>query len=248
MLQNEFRDPAVRCLLLIISVSAGLVSAGWWLWPDLTARPVAGSLEGVLAQLGAVVAALCLTWGWAVTTLTALSVTFGHTSSSRQHPSARHWGCPAVMRRAILTLCGASLVASPLVFSGVVAQAASATADPHGDPGAGPSIVQGLPLPDRPVSSARVPGGEGEPPPAPTTYPTTSTDHDTGRVQIDHVVVRPGDSLWAIAAAGLPEDSGDVTIDRAWRQIYELNRAAIGADPDLIRPGQTLAIPTEESN
>lgn len=48
--------------------------------------------------------------------------------------------------------------------------------------------------------------------------------------------VRPGDSLWAIAKLNLGSGS-------RWREIYELNSAAIGPDSDLIFPGQELVMP-----
>jgi nucleoid-associated protein YgaU len=52
------------------------------------------------------------------------------------------------------------------------------------------------------------------------------------------------DTLWGIAAARLPAGSGSAaTIDRYWRQVYAANRAAVGADPDLIHPGTRLAVP-----
>jgi hypothetical protein len=56
--------------------------------------------------------------------------------------------------------------------------------------------------------------------------------------------VRLHDTLWGIAKARLPAGSGSAaTIDRYWRQVYAANRAAVGADPDLIHPGTRLAVP-----
>jgi nucleoid-associated protein YgaU len=55
--------------------------------------------------------------------------------------------------------------------------------------------------------------------------------------------VRPGDTLWAIAAAHLPSTAGPAEIDRAWRAWYALNRPRIGDDPDLLRPGMRLLVP-----
>jgi hypothetical protein len=56
--------------------------------------------------------------------------------------------------------------------------------------------------------------------------------------------VRLHDTLWGIVAARLPAGSGSAaTIDRYWRQVYAANRAAVGADPDLIHPGTRLAVP-----
>lgn len=48
--------------------------------------------------------------------------------------------------------------------------------------------------------------------------------------------VQSGDSLSKIAQQKL----GDAN---KWRQIYDANRATIGDDPDLIKPGQRLRIP-----
>ena len=61
-------------------------------------------------------------------------------------------------------------------------------------------------------------------------------------------VVRPGDSLWAIAASELGPDAGETAIARRWPQWYAANAAAIGPDPDLIRPGQTLQAPASTTN
>ncbi|MFF3687358.1 transglycosylase family protein [Streptomyces sp. NPDC002187] len=44
--------------------------------------------------------------------------------------------------------------------------------------------------------------------------------------------VRPGDSLWAIA------DEREVS--GGWKAIYQANEETVGADPDLILPGQSL--------
>ncbi len=60
-------------------------------------------------------------------------------------------------------------------------------------------------------------------------------------------VVRPGDSLWAIACRTLAADRAtppsNSEVDRHWRLIYEANRGVIGDDPDLIFPGQRLSLP-----
>lgn len=60
-------------------------------------------------------------------------------------------------------------------------------------------------------------------------------------------VVRPGDSLWCIARRYLEAELGpspsSADIDRFWRRIYDHNRDVIGADPDLILPGQRFEIP-----
>ncbi|MEV7395671.1 LysM domain-containing protein [Aeromicrobium sp. NPDC092404] len=78
----------------------------------------------------------------------------------------------------------------------------------------------GLRLPDRPVAS----------PPRASAAPST-------------VVVRPGDTLWAIAARSLPADASDAEVAAAWRRWHAVNRDVIGADPHLIFPKQRLHPP-----
>jgi len=61
-------------------------------------------------------------------------------------------------------------------------------------------------------------------------------------------VVKPGDSLWAIACRHLlagEASTEDASVDRMWRAIYAANRQVIGEDPDLIYPGTQLTIPEE---
>ena len=57
------------------------------------------------------------------------------------------------------------------------------------------------------------------------------------------VVVRRGDSLWSLAARHLGPDASDAEIAQAWPAWFETNRAVIGDDPDLLRPGQVLRPP-----
>jgi nucleoid-associated protein YgaU len=90
-------------------------------------------------------------------------------------------------------------------------------AHPHPDP------VVGLPMPDRATD------GAAAPPPARS------------------VVVRPGDSLWSLARDRLGPHATDADVAVAWRHLYRANRAAIGADPDLIRPGERLALPSYDT-
>jgi nucleoid-associated protein YgaU len=64
----------------------------------------------------------------------------------------------------------------------------------------------------------------------------------------EEVVVRPGDSLWALAAARLPDSAGPEDVERAWREVYAANRAEIGPDPGLILPGQRLRLPAVDED
>jgi nucleoid-associated protein YgaU len=46
-----------------------------------------------------------------------------------------------------------------------------------------------------------------------------------------------------LAAARLGEGADLAQVDAAWRADYAANRSVVGADPDLIHPGQVLALP-----
>ncbi len=59
----------------------------------------------------------------------------------------------------------------------------------------------------------------------------------------DQYIVARGDTLWGIARDHLPALATDSQIARAWPRWYQLNRAAIGPDPNHIRPGLALRIP-----
>lgn len=59
----------------------------------------------------------------------------------------------------------------------------------------------------------------------------------------DVYIVKVGDSLWTIARGLIAEPNPSArVIDRTWRALWEANRAAIGADPSLIRPGTRLKL------
>lgn len=57
------------------------------------------------------------------------------------------------------------------------------------------------------------------------------------------VVVRPGDSLWTIAAERLGPAATPADVAAAWPAWYEANRDVIGSDPDVIVAGQVLVAP-----
>ena len=67
---------------------------------------------------------------------------------------------------------------------------------------------------------------------------------DAAEVGAGTMTVQRGDSLWRITAAHLPGAS-NTEIAAAWPRWYEANREVIGADPDLIHPGQVLRLPTD---
>ncbi|ABL80956.1 MULTISPECIES: hypothetical protein [unclassified Nocardioides] len=202
---------ATRCLAVWAAASALAAALGAWLLP--VAVGDAGSrFDLVLVRACAAVALVGTCWLWLAASATVVAALRGR--------PARAPGVPAVVRRLVLAACGAGLAA------GLVAPAQATPGDVHVDrqPTAG---LAGLPLPDRAVG---LPGrallSHGAP--RPTTAP--------GRLPT--VVVRPGDSLWELAATHL-DDPG------RWPQIYALNRDQIGPDPGLIQPATRLRLPAD---
>jgi len=98
-----------------------------------------------------------------------------------------------------------------------------------------------------PEHAARRPA---EPPPSGSAAPvnpaaTGAGDAAPGRATTA-VLVRPGDSLWAVArrdlqAAGAAATARDVAA--AWPLWWAANRQLVGEDPDLLRPGTHLTPP-----
>ena len=56
-----------------------------------------------------------------------------------------------------------------------------------------------------------------------------------------HYIVKPGDTLWGIAKTALHNPL-------KWKQLYAMNHAVIGADPNKIVAGQSLLLLLGEPN
>jgi nucleoid-associated protein YgaU len=94
-------------------------------------------------------------------------------------------------------------------------------ADPDRPPAARPPLVAAPPRDARPPREARPVGGRT-------------------------VVVRPGDSLWAIARRDVGPSATATQVAAEWPRWWTANRRVIGRNPDVIRPGQRLVPPTEQ--
>ena len=57
------------------------------------------------------------------------------------------------------------------------------------------------------------------------------------------LVVRPGDTLWQLATDRLRSSASPGEVAALVADLHHRNRGVIGPDPDLIRPGQRLAVP-----
>lgn len=128
-------------------------------------------------------------------------------------PSRRPWGVPATVHRAVLGGCGLALVG--------VAPASAVPTPWHELPVRGPwraPVTAAAPQPGtEPGAGATTPG------------PTW--------------VVRPGDTLWAIARATLGGDPPPPVVAARVDDLHRANRDSVD-DPDLIHPDQRLRLPS----
>ncbi len=191
--------------------------------------PPATALVGALAAVG--VAGL----GWLLlgVVLETLSLVPGALGRAAGSVSAAL--SPRLARRAVAVVvglgvgagvgCGGAHAAPQRVLAALHPGVAEALPDPSWraapDPGWTPEPPRVRPQPDVGVLAGRPTGAD-----------------EAG------VVVRRGDSLWAIAARHLGEGATDAEVAAQWPRWYEANRDVVGPDPDLIRPGQVLRPPT----
>ncbi len=223
-MQLGSRGSRIRCLVVWTLASGGLGLTGGITRPVARSVPhdlaalARLSLDVALTDLAAIVLVGCVAWLWVVTTVVVVEALRGGTSG----PVPR--GVPAGVRRVVLAACGVALV-------GGLTQPSHA-AGPHSRSThrADLMALAGLPLPDRAVAAAphRREIGNG-----PTGRPRT-------------VRVRPGDSLWSLAARDLPAGSPAALVAARWHAIYAANRSLIGPDPDVIAPGQRLRLPGKD--
>ncbi|MBU4215674.1 MAG: LysM peptidoglycan-binding domain-containing protein [Actinobacteria bacterium] len=234
--------PGVDVLVELGVVAIGAVLAGWL---GLSAAIAAGCL---VARAG------------------------GHVWRAGERLVTRHG--PAVVRRTLTVTVAAGFgLGSALGAHAAPATAAStAAAVVVADPGdLGWPITDPTPNPSGWTVPTATPTGVpvGEPAAPPMTparvttaatpgLPATSEVHapavgapaepappQSARGAATQVVVQPGDTLWDIARRSLPPGAGQAQIAAAWPAWYEANRQTIGADPDLIHPGQVLLAPAE---
>ena len=177
-------------------------------------------LDTALVALAAAGVVLCAAWGWLAVTVEVLGAAHGRLGS-RRGPLR----LPDGVRRVVAAACGAALVGA--IASPALAHDAGRAQRRHG--------VAGLPLPERAVARGhrRGPVAGAPTPPSPPTPLRT-------------VVVRPGDSLWTLAAADLPAGASAARVTARWHAVYAANRAVIGPDPDLLEPGQRLHLPGKD--
>jgi LysM repeat protein len=228
---------------------------GWLVGLAAATVVLVTSTDPLLARLGdptagpdTAVATAAAAAGWLVlgrlvlgVTLTLIEALTGAATATRHGPVGRLARAltPSVLRQAIHHSIRVGLVAGA-VGSAVVTPTvafgspAPTTADVRLTDRTAPPEWPVLDRPAHPVPRALAP------------VPATGTSDESARPpspQGDHYRVRPGDSLWSIAAQHLPTSASQADVARAWPRWWRVNRDVVGSDPSIIRPGQVLRVP-----
>jgi nucleoid-associated protein YgaU len=196
----------------------------------LLASGVPMSVDGAAATLGLTVVQLAAAW-LAVGLLADLAAQLpGAVGSAARRVRARI--LPRLVQRVVAGALGVGIVAGPAVAAANPPQPAGPT---RAVPAPAWPTDNPIPVPLWPTDSVRSESAA-----------TPKSDGAAPHSGSGSVRVRPGDTLWAIAARSL---SGRRTPDRiaaAWPRWWAANRSVIGPDPDLVRPGQVLTAPADE--
>ena len=200
---------------------------------------------------------IVIVW-WAMSFVIAFAAALLDRSGNVRAASAAGRFTPVFMRRLALAVVGLQLVTAQLA----TASSLQVLPDPHAAARAtssawtlaSPPSATGTPAPGAPA----VPGPAPEPgvpavaqpqwrplspvvEPGPLAGPRLRDQRPGG--QSTEVTVRPGDSLWSVSSARLGPYASDVDVALDWPRIYQANRDIIGANPNLLRPGQVLQLP-----
>jgi hypothetical protein len=163
---------------------------------------------------------------------------------------------PRVVRAAVCVALGVTVIAGPLAgasTASVTAPVTQTAASSVQEPPKRPLRTQQLPpgwSPDRPAT-----GDPGTREPAQRRARVAPdariSDEPSGTHRSDTtdragVVVLRGDTLWAIAERHLGPGASDAQVAAEWPRWHAANRSTIGADPDLLLPGQRLSAPPRQ--
>lgn len=228
-------------LLGMVSIAAGLVIAAWWVL-SLTAALAAAVCERAGMKRAAAVSGRFSPAFMRRLALAALGVQLigAPLAHADNMPGAGADANSSVAVAAAWTPTDSQPAQD--AAAQMVRQMASEEAAPEnsgaGQPGAGGADVQPQWQPRPPLIA----------PGLVTSAPVRASREQQGatarpEVSRTEVVVRSGDSLWTIAARSLGPGASDLEIAVEWPRWFEANRAAIGANPDVLLPGQILRGP-----
>lgn len=207
--------------------------------PESPPRDVAAALTALVADVAT--GMLLATGAWLVLAGLVGAATSIPGPTGRAASVAWAWLVPRAARAALAAAVGMGVATAPASAAGAIAPASAGPASwPVVDGGLGASSADHLPKVARPTTQGRWPDGASmlSSTDAPAGGESSAADPPTPTV-----TVRPGDSLWAIAARSLGPGSTDAQVAAEWPRWYALNRTRIGPDPDLLVTGTVLSVP-----
>jgi hypothetical protein len=205
--------------------------------------------DAALAVIAAVLLWLLAAWvalALAITGITVLPGRIGALATGLQRRVV-----PAAARRLIVGAVGLGVVLAPGLAEANDLSVVRPVPVPTWptDVSTAPSATPATTVPPRTPPTSHTPTSH-TPTSQPTSQPTSATPphpRRPARLPAAAVVVRGGDSLWSIADRQLGSRATPTRIGALWPQWFAANRAVIGTDPDLIRPGQVLHAPTADA-
>jgi hypothetical protein len=235
--------------MLLAALGAAVLRSAWHSSePSLTsAVPVEQALL-TLVGWGAGVAFLTLAWVCALGSLAARPGASMVPRPERPENLAHRWGARAGAVLLALTMATPGAHAGHVDPSGLRPTVAVAPLSHSGD--SGPRGTEDAASPEEaPEPRVALPGWDA--PRRAATDTTQSAPGPPGPHCGDGtatVVVARGDTLWGLARADLGRAATEAHVVEHWPRWYTANRATIGPDPDLIRPGQVLRPPSRPSS
>jgi resuscitation-promoting factor RpfA len=245
---------AIGALVVLVGAAALLAWSATRLAAEAHAPGVA-SFDALLGLAAAGCAAACLAWLAIAAILTVVGSLPGMLADAIDRVARRI--APGAWRRTVQLALGVALAAGPIggtsawadehAAARTTAQQVDARAQlPAIDRPAPDASAAALPPIDRPTGAVGETTRTPSPPPVPVATPpsplVTGNPRPTATVE-EAVVVRRGDTLWHIAARHLGSSASAAEIAAEWPRWWNANRNVIGADPDLILPGQVLRPP-----
>ena len=226
-------------------------------WQLSAARRQSLLFDDLLGLLALAAGLAVITW-WLLSLATAFASALLERTGHHAAANATGRFSPVFMRRLATAAVGVQLLGTPLAHADALPAAGLSS-------GNGSSVsATWMPLPGRlPLlpegrsasagnAEGPVAGGTGLQPqwkprvpvvePGPVaSLPARASAWPAGARR--EVAVRAGESLWTLAARELGPGASDVEIATRWPLWYQANRDVIGADPNVLLPGQLLSPP-----
>lgn len=254
----------------VVTADVGALVASWRSLPD-AARLLGDPRTAVAAGVDRPIATLCAAGLWCAAVWVTLGLLAAAGSrlpgaTGRHAATVSRLVLPRVLQRLLAGSAGLTVLLAPVAARAATSDPLPAPSWPVSAAAASPAPIwpstpqastpaaarstaapqteapggEGSGAPGRPATPSRTPHSTPQPATAP---PGAGTTRVPTAVPTATVAVRPGDSLWLIAARRLGAGSDARSVASAWPRWYAANRDVIGDDPALITPGQVLHAP-----